>query len=66
MLTTNMTSYMVEIQKVKYFSKVNIWWLKMQSKFVTDLFHNEVKRGKMKLTWNLIGSRFFASQSNSM
>ena len=26
-----------------------------------DLFHNDVKRGKMKLTWNLIGSTFFAN-----
>ena len=35
-------------------------------KFRIDLFHNDVKREKMKLTWNLIGSTFFASQSNFM
>ena len=37
-----------------------------QCKNTIDLFHNDVKRGKIELTWNLIGSRFFSSQSNFM
>ena len=30
----------------------------MQAYFSIDLFHDDVKRGKMKLTCNLIGSTF--------
>ena len=38
----------------------------MVERTAIDLFHNDVERGEMKRTWNLIGLTFFASQSNFM
>ena len=53
-------------QQCSYNAGNGAYYISTLMAFSIDFFHNDVKGRKTKLTWNLIGSTYFASQSNFM